>query len=154
MRTQKLLSAYSENLQNFSVASIALQYLRHADKISYREIAYFLGSGDLRRKTQIINQSIYSSIAQLVEHAYTKTTECLFRKLAKFFGHLNCFCNIGNMLIKSVIAKLLTFLVRGDLRRKTQIINQSIYSSIAQLVEHAAVNRRVVGSSPTGGAII
>ena len=26
------------------------------------------------------------------------------------------------------------------------------YSSIAQLVEHAAVNRRVVGSSPTGGA--
>ena len=28
-----------------------------------------------------------------------------------------------------------------------------IYSSIAQLVEHAAVNRRVVGSSPTGGAI-
>ena len=28
-----------------------------------------------------------------------------------------------------------------------------IYSSIAQSVEHAAVNRRVVGSSPTGGAI-
>ena len=27
-----------------------------------------------------------------------------------------------------------------------------IYSSLAQLVEHAAVNRRVVGSSPTGGA--
>lgn len=27
------------------------------------------------------------------------------------------------------------------------------YSSIAQLVEHAAVNRRVVGSSPTWGAI-
>ena len=27
------------------------------------------------------------------------------------------------------------------------------YSSLAQLVEHAAVNRRVVGSSPTGGAI-
>ena len=26
------------------------------------------------------------------------------------------------------------------------------YSSIAQSVEHAAVNRRVVGSSPTGGA--
>ncbi len=26
------------------------------------------------------------------------------------------------------------------------------YSSLAQLVEHAAVNRRVVGSSPTGGA--
>ena len=28
-----------------------------------------------------------------------------------------------------------------------------LYSSLAQLVEHAAVNRRVVGSSPTGGAI-
>ena len=27
-----------------------------------------------------------------------------------------------------------------------------LYSSIAQLVEHAAVNRRVVGSSPTWGA--
>ncbi len=29
-----------------------------------------------------------------------------------------------------------------------------LYSSLAQSVEHAAVNRRVVGSSPTGGAII
>ena len=28
------------------------------------------------------------------------------------------------------------------------------YSSIAQLVEHAAVNRRVVGSSPTWGAMM
>ena len=28
-----------------------------------------------------------------------------------------------------------------------------IYSSLAQLVEHTAVNRVVVGSSPTGGAI-
>ena len=27
-----------------------------------------------------------------------------------------------------------------------------LYSSLAQLAEHAAVNRRVVGSSPTGGA--
>ena len=27
-----------------------------------------------------------------------------------------------------------------------------IYSSLAQLAEHAAVNRVVVGSSPTGGA--
>ena len=27
-----------------------------------------------------------------------------------------------------------------------------IYSSLAQSVEHSAVNRRVVGSSPTGGA--
>ena len=30
----------------------------------------------------------------------------------------------------------------------------NLYSSIAQSVEHAAVNRRVVGSSPTGGAIL
>ena len=29
-----------------------------------------------------------------------------------------------------------------------------IYSLLAQSVEHAAVNRRVVGSSPTGGAIL
>ena len=29
-----------------------------------------------------------------------------------------------------------------------------IYSSIAQSVEHAAVNRSVVGSSPTGGAFL
>ena len=28
------------------------------------------------------------------------------------------------------------------------------YSSIAQSVEHSAVNRSVVGSSPTGGAIV
>ena len=28
------------------------------------------------------------------------------------------------------------------------------HSSIAQSVEHAAVNRRVVGSSPTGGATV
>ena len=27
-----------------------------------------------------------------------------------------------------------------------------LLSSLAQLAEHAAVNRRVVGSSPTGGA--
>ena len=31
-------------------------------------------------------------------------------------------------------------------------VRVTIYSSLAQLVEHAAVNRRVVGSSPTGGA--
>ena len=29
-----------------------------------------------------------------------------------------------------------------------------LYSSIAQSVEHAAVNRRVVGSSPTWGVIV
>ena len=29
-----------------------------------------------------------------------------------------------------------------------------MYASLAQSVEHAAVNRGVVGSSPTGGAIL
>ena len=30
----------------------------------------------------------------------------------------------------------------------------NLYSSLAQSVEHAAVNRSVVGSSPTGGAFL
>ena len=30
---------------------------------------------------------------------------------------------------------------------------QNLYSSLAQSVEHAAVNRSVVGSSPTGGVM-
>ena len=34
----------------------------------------------------------------------------------------------------------------------SETISLNRYSSIAQLVEHAAVNRRVVGSSPTWGA--
>ena len=37
-------------------------------------------------------------------------------------------------------------------QKDDSIILSSVYSSLAQLVEHAAVNRRVVGSSPTGGA--
>lgn len=37
----------------------------------------------------------------------------------------------------------------GKTRGKYGVANFFIYSSIAQLVEHAAVNRRVVGSSPT-----
>ena len=32
------------------------------------------------------------------------------------------------------------------------IFRALLYSSLAQPVKHAAVNRRVVGSSPTGGA--
>ena len=31
--------------------------------------------------------------------------------------------------------------------------NPLLYASLAQQVEHAAVNRRVVGSNPTGGAM-
>ena len=33
-----------------------------------------------------------------------------------------------------------------------EVRTMPIYASLAQSVEHAAVNRRVVGSSPTGGA--
>ena len=33
-------------------------------------------------------------------------------------------------------------------------ISVSFYSSIAQSVEHAAVNRAVVGSSPTRGVLV
>ena len=35
---------------------------------------------------------------------------------------------------------------------RAAMVVQKIYSSIAQSVEHSAVNRVVVGSSPTGGA--
>ena len=42
-----------------------------------------------------------------------------------------------------------TWLATARENRKTPTLS---YSSIAQLVEHAAVNRRVVGSSPTWGA--
>ena len=45
-------------------------------------------------------------------------------------------------------------LARGDntwlvTAREDNTLRTLLYSSIAQLVEHAAVNRRVVGSSPT-----
>ncbi len=41
-----------------------------------------------------------------------------------------------------------------DLKKRAVIIQADLsYASLAQSVEHAAVNRRVVGSSPTGGAI-
>ena len=38
------------------------------------------------------------------------------------------------------------------LKSKAHCFTLQVYSSIAQSVEHAAVNRRVVGSSPTWGA--
>ena len=40
----------------------------------------------------------------------------------------------------------------GDGVSRPPLPISSLYSSLAQSVEHAAVNRRVVGSSPTGGA--
>ena len=44
--------------------------------------------------------------------------------------------------------------IKTSPKQKRRVYLFSIYSSIAQSVEHAAVNRRVVGSSPTGGAIL
>ena len=41
----------------------------------------------------------------------------------------------------------------GDGVSRPPLPISSLYSSLAQSVEHAAVNRRVVGSSPTGGAL-
>ena len=43
--------------------------------------------------------------------------------------------------------------IKTSPKQKRRVLLFSIYSSIAQSVEHAAVNRRVVGSSPTWGAI-
>ena len=45
--------------------------------------------------------------------------------------------------------------VHGEREKKQKReIRKKKYSSIAQSVEHAAVNRSVVGSSPTGGAFL
>ena len=38
-------------------------------------------------------------------------------------------------------------------QRLWQLVKAFEYASLAQQVEHAAVNRRVVGSNPTGGAM-
>ena len=51
--------------------------------------------------------------------------------------------------LSSSASKILGGKLPGKIERR-----RHKYSSIAQSVEHAAVNRRVVGSSPTGGAII
>src|SRR5690606_31098890 len=40
----------------------------------------------------------------------------------------------------------------GNTRRTAEIRRTTEHSPIAQLAEHSAVNRRVVGSNPTGGA--
>ena len=50
--------------------------------------------------------------------------------------------------LSSSSLKILGWQRPGNIGRR----RHNTYSSIAQLVEHAAVNRRVVGSSPTGGA--
>ena len=46
----------------------------------------------------------------------------------------------------------MTLQIFFDIILKHLRVAGNIYSSIAQSVEHAAVNRRVVGSSPTWGA--
>ena len=40
---------------------------------------------------------------------------------------------------------------QGNVRHVCSFEGANLYSSLAQSVEHAAVNRSVVGSSPTGG---
>ena len=40
---------------------------------------------------------------------------------------------------------------QGNVNMYVVLKVQNLYSSLAQSVEHAAVNRSVVGSSPTGG---
>ena len=54
---------------------------------------------------------------------------------------------------KSSTTIFLTAVVVGDNGKRKKRKNL-IYSSLAQSVEHSAVNRVVVGSSPTGGAKI
>ena len=43
---------------------------------------------------------------------------------------------------------------QGNVNMYVVLKVQNLYSSLAQSVEHAAVNRSVVGSSPTGGAFL
>ena len=42
---------------------------------------------------------------------------------------------------------------QGNVNMYVVLKVQNLYSSLAQSVEHAAVNRSVVGSSPTGGVL-
>ena len=43
-------------------------------------------------------------------------------------------------------------MISGKCQHVCSFEGANLYSSLAQSVEHAAVNRSVVGSSPTGGA--
>ena len=42
---------------------------------------------------------------------------------------------------------------QGNVNMYVVLKVQNLYTSLAQSVEHAAVNRSVVGSSPTGGVL-
>ena len=44
-------------------------------------------------------------------------------------------------------------MISGKCQHVCSFEGANLYSSLAQSVEHAAVNRSVVGSSPTGGVI-
>ena len=64
----------------------------------------------------------------------------------------------GRMPFEKSCKKYYFFEKKTLTNRKISVIIKHVaksdtqYSSLAQLAEHAAVNRRVVGSSPTGGA--
>ena len=45
------------------------------------------------------------------------------------------------------------FIISGARSMNGQKLYMQLFSLLAQSVEHAAVNRGVVGSSPTGGAL-
>ena len=45
-------------------------------------------------------------------------------------------------------------MISGKCQHVCSFEGANLYSSLAQSVEHAAVNRSVVGSSPTGGAFL
>lgn len=74
-----------------------------------------------------------------------KTQHLKVKNRPKKFVASIAFRNLGDWLIKKLNQpKIANVCLKNFL--------QNLQSSIAQLVEHAAVNRRVVGSSPTWGA--
>ena len=68
-------------------------------------------------------------------------------------GNVEVTRTFEDMVFNGVSATLLkeTHLGMQEQTAAGQVTRLSIYSSLAQLVEHAAVNRSVVGSSPTRG---
>ena len=87
-------------------------------------------------------QHLYSSIAQSVVRMYTKVPNTIAEL---------CVWNLNSRLHRTLcsVGVRLTRLTTSEIAHRFHKIR---YSSIAQSVEHSAVIRVVVGSSPTGGA--
>ena len=99
-----------------------------------------------------IHGNLYASIAQLAEHAAVNRgvvgstpTGSAIRQILCVQSDLDC-----NFILQARVASSPYPRHNKEVRRSS---NGGIYAFLAQLVEHAAVNRRVVGSSPTEGAI-